>query len=201
MKNDFRTNRTRARIHRALIEALQQKPFNKVTVTELIHFAKISRRSFYVHYHDKYELLTEIEEQIIDNLTRTIEKQNHSLKPVENINDPQLVINTTQVFQKILQALQNQRTELATLLSDNGDYQFKVRLQKLIEKTILTRLQNYHAKLRSDIPRDYANAILVGSLMDLIIIWLRKKRPETPAKFAEILTRSRLIAPLELLQF
>lgn len=201
METDFRTNRTKARIQHALISALQQKTFDQVTVTELIKMAKISRRSFYVHYHDKYELLTEIEGQIMNSFTTVITKQNQNLTPVKDFHAPQVRQNTTNAFKSLLQTAESYRSELAVLLSENGDYHFKKKLEKLIENEIAARLKNYHAQLRDDIPQDYANAILVGNLMDLIIIWLQKKKPETPAEFAKILTRSRLIAPLELLQF
>lgn len=37
--------------------------------------------------------------------------------------------------------------------------------------------------------------------MDLMTIWIQKRNPEPIPQFAALLTKSRMIAPLELLKF
>lgn len=201
MVKDFRTNRTTNRIQHALITLLKTTPLDKVTITALIKVAKISRRSFYVHYQDKYALLKVIEDKIISDAQNTLAKEHIMLKPVDSFNDPRLLANTTQTFQNILKAMNGHRESLTVLLSDNGDPLFNLRFRQLIKSEIIARLKEYHAHLRTDIPVEYASTLLVSSLVDLIVIWLQKKKPESPAQFAQILTHSRMIAPLELLEF
>ena len=45
---------------RCMRKLLREKPFSKITVGEICEMARISRRSFYRHYNDKYELLKAI---------------------------------------------------------------------------------------------------------------------------------------------
>ena len=49
---DMRAERTRQYLRTALLELLQTKPFEAVTVREVVERAKVSRNSFYNHYSD-----------------------------------------------------------------------------------------------------------------------------------------------------
>ena len=53
---DARVARTRDRLGDALIELLLAKPFDEVTVQEVLTRAGVSRSTFYAHYRDKNDL-------------------------------------------------------------------------------------------------------------------------------------------------
>ena len=64
--NDNRsTRRTRSAIREALTEMLTVKPVGKITVQELIDKANICLTTFYAHYEDLYDLLGEMENDIL----------------------------------------------------------------------------------------------------------------------------------------
>lgn len=54
---DRRVLRTRDRLGDAIIELLLEKPFEEVTVQEVLARAHVSRSTFYTHYRDKDDLL------------------------------------------------------------------------------------------------------------------------------------------------
>lgn len=59
---------------KALKEIMQEKSFDKVTVTELVQRLNVNRQTFYYHYNDLYDLLEQIyiadgEQMIGDNRT------------------------------------------------------------------------------------------------------------------------------------
>jgi AcrR family transcriptional regulator len=55
---DRRIQRTRALLHEALGSLIRAKPYDRITVAEILDRAKISRSTFYIHFRDKDELLT-----------------------------------------------------------------------------------------------------------------------------------------------
>lgn len=62
-KIDRRILRTRDRLGDALIELIQEKPFDQVTVQEVLDRAGVGRSTFYLHYRDKDDLfLSDVEE-------------------------------------------------------------------------------------------------------------------------------------------
>src|SRR3954470_4793055 len=60
---DPRVRRTRDRLGDALIELLQQKSFDSITVQEVLDRAGVGRSTFYVHFKDKQDLfLSDVDE-------------------------------------------------------------------------------------------------------------------------------------------
>ena len=50
--------RTLALLHEALGSLIREKPYDRISVTETLDRAKVSRSTFYIHFRDKDELLT-----------------------------------------------------------------------------------------------------------------------------------------------
>lgn len=63
---DPRSIRARKAFHEALKELLQEKPFNKITVTGISRRAGLSRHTFYNHYETKEDLLNSLVDSILD---------------------------------------------------------------------------------------------------------------------------------------
>lgn len=55
--SDRRVRRTRALLHRALIELLLEKGYSRTTVQDILDRADVGRSTFYSHYRDKDDLL------------------------------------------------------------------------------------------------------------------------------------------------
>lgn len=56
-QTDRRIERTRALLHEALGALIREKPYDQISVTEILDRAGISRSTFYIHFRDKDELL------------------------------------------------------------------------------------------------------------------------------------------------
>ena len=57
MKNEEISLNTKKALAAALKRAMQRKPFQKITVSELIQDAGVNRKTFYYHFEDIYDLL------------------------------------------------------------------------------------------------------------------------------------------------
>ncbi|BDT93411.1 TetR family transcriptional regulator [Nocardia sputorum] len=54
---DRRVRRTRAMLHRALIELMIERSYDRITVRDILDRADVGRSTFYAHYRDKDDLL------------------------------------------------------------------------------------------------------------------------------------------------
>ena len=63
---DARIVRTRAALHKAVLELAQQKPVSEIAVSELADLAEINRVTFYKHYATPGEALTEALSTLLD---------------------------------------------------------------------------------------------------------------------------------------
>lgn len=57
---DLRIQKTRKALKQALVRLLNEKPFEKISVTDICKESNISRITFYTHYDHKYDLVQEI---------------------------------------------------------------------------------------------------------------------------------------------
>ena len=62
---DLRIQKTRRNIFNAFIELREKFPLERITVKELCERAQISKQTFYLHYHDMYDLSEQIEASMI----------------------------------------------------------------------------------------------------------------------------------------
>lgn len=62
---DKRIIKTKKSLKNAMIEMLGKKDFEHITITELCRKAEVSRITFYSHYNDKYALLDDIFEDML----------------------------------------------------------------------------------------------------------------------------------------
>lgn len=68
---DWRIVKTRKTINDSFYELFEQKDFDKITVKDITEHAQIGRKTFYLHYIDKYDLLD-----------RTVDKKFEALEEI-----------------------------------------------------------------------------------------------------------------------
>lgn len=66
--------RTDKAIVQAMVSLLKKKPFEKITVQDILDETPVTRATFYAHYHDKYEVVEKMLDQFIEGHGITMEK-------------------------------------------------------------------------------------------------------------------------------
>lgn len=196
---DLRWRRSREAIKRAFIEALHQRDFEHITVSAIVSRAKVSRRTFYLHYRDKFDLLDQLEQHLLEQIRQAFaEDQSRFKQQLPNLTN--LRRQNYLLINQALQAINHERRLWQALLSANGDSHFAKTIWDLVTKEINTRIKLCHARFSPKIPQHYAEELVTAGIMGLIQTWLNQRHPESVDHFAQILTDSQLIAPLDLLE-
>ena len=71
-KTDARVRRTRDALGDALITLMQEKPFETITVQDVLDRAHVSRSTFYTHYSDKDDLLMSDAEEFFEQISMAL---------------------------------------------------------------------------------------------------------------------------------
>lgn len=74
-KENRGVRKTKNQIKDSLLQLLEEKHIDKISVKELCEVADINRGTFYFHYHDIYELLTELENEFLKDFQDVISHQ------------------------------------------------------------------------------------------------------------------------------
>lgn len=105
MSNEESNRITRESLQTALIQLMSEKPFEQITITELVRRSGVSRTAFYRNYTSKEMILTEMSDAFIQILTESLSDVK---KPEDSfqwyLRTFQIVYENAALFQLLLDA-------------------------------------------------------------------------------------------------
>lgn len=81
---DLRIEKTKCAIRNAFLQLRSRKPLEKITVKELCALANINKATFYLHYHDIYDLSETLERDVVQSCLDGIEHPENIFKDNKN---------------------------------------------------------------------------------------------------------------------
>lgn len=174
---DRRVKYTKMVIKDSFIKFLQDKPISKITVKEICEEADINRATFYSHYQDQYDLLRQIEDEIIYDINQYLE--------VYDCKDDRLI--PVELIEKILDYVDKNAELLNIFLNLNGDLTFQ---QKLIKQTgIQNILPILGCNMIDKGMTGYVYQFLACGAIGIIQLWLKEGRQKSSRELAELLLK------------
>jgi len=176
-KTDARVRRTRDALGDALVALMQEKPFDTITVQDVLDRAQISRSTFYLHYSDKDDLLMSDAEEFFEAISMALSAHGDKSDRVFPVSEFFTHLSDVQPFFKALvkSGLYQENMELA-----RGHFARGIE-RRLAE---LPRSQS--------IPPNQLPAIAfthAGALLSLLTWWLDRGMRETPQEMDELFHR------------
>ena len=111
MTGNIQYLRTDRAIQSALLSLLGKKPFEKITVQDILDETPVSRATFYKHFHDKYEIVEKIQDEILHTHTEL----RNSLAQATPDQFPSLMERFSLRYREICQLLMKVQTERVNL--------------------------------------------------------------------------------------
>ncbi len=176
---DRRKRRTRRLLGEALLELVQEKPYEQISIQDITDRADLNRATFYLHYSSKETLLADSLEEYFDALTEQITTTLMD-KPIwENPEADALV------FAHVAEHADLYRV----LLGENGMGYVINRIIDYIAKFSELQLRAGLGTVAPQAPIEIMARHVAGSLYALITWWLMNDMPYTPLQMAEMTTR------------
>jgi AcrR family transcriptional regulator len=165
---NVRVRRTRALLRQALVELIEDRGFERITVGDLAARAMISRAAFYRNYRDKYDLVERIFDEAMAEMTA----------------DEDGTRSPGQRFADFLGHIDTYHRLYGALLGRNGSPWFADRM-----RSALATMSSGHLPGRD--ADALAPSVISAMFMQSIIWWLEHDRPCAPDELAQ--QSSRLI--------
>jgi AcrR family transcriptional regulator len=184
---DLRVIRTKESIRDALVELIDEKGFEAITVKDITTRAKINRGTFYAHYQDKYDLMTQCEEEIIFEMSRMAKQNFPSVVAELETNSPTVAPFSLAV--SIFEYLNKNSGFMKAVLGPKGDLSFQTRLKDFMWKTISGN--DVNAMIKEEnllVPGPYLVSYIASAHIGVIQQWLNSGMKESPQEMARILS-------------
>ena len=186
-KAEYRSaKRSRRMIQQAYVELMQEKEIDKITVTDIVTRADLNRGTFYAHYKNTEELLTQIKNEIINKMLEFLQEFHHN-----NFFQTPLPL-----LQKVGSYIEDNYDFLHMLLGTKGSSQFLLKLNR----TFVEFLKN-----NEEIPqsiKDKPDFIIqghffAGGIINTYQAWLRgdldKPLQEVSLSISNLITSSCIV--------
>lgn len=188
---DRRIRKTRRVIRQCLTELLKTKRIQDITVREISEKADINRGTFYLHYRDIFDLMEQIENELLEELEDVL---NH-FKASDLLSNPALV------FTRVFHLVKENSDMVSILIGQNGDINFVNRLKDIVrEKCLKDWMELFRpgADGGRQTSRSSQNTLLDDSAFEayysftvtgcigLVQYWLDSGLKETPEQLASL---------------
>lgn len=158
-KTDRRVQKTKERLYKVLVELLTEKPIKDITIKELSERADINRATFYLHYTDVFDLLDQLEWEIVHKFETICDDLN------VNFNDKQFL----RAFNRLLMLIQENKDLCVALFGPNGDKKFFTKLVRVVLDKCFD--QQYYS--------DYGFSFALAGCVGIILHWIAGNMKES----------------------
>jgi len=173
-KTDARVRRTRDALGDALVALMQEKPFDTITVQDVLDRAKVGRSTFYTHYSDKDDLLMSDAEEFFESVAMLLSVRGDTSDRVFPVRE---------FFGHIVEAKQ-----FVDALVSAGKFNDNMELARgLFARGIEQRLSELPKG--KGIPAEERPAIAfahAGALLSLLTWWIDRGMRQPPAEMDQL---------------
>lgn len=175
--SDRRIKYTKTMLKNGIIELLEEYPISKITVKKLCETADINRSTFYAHYSDAYDLLQQLEREVLQELMEHISKHTFTEKTEEIV----------QVLNVMLEYIGENSDLFKVLLSENGNSSFQKDIMQITQQKSITDL--YNSKNIDARTSEYIQSFLLSGSISVIKEWLQAGMVETPQELSKLIAK------------
>ncbi|MGI6329930.1 MAG: TetR/AcrR family transcriptional regulator [Bacilli bacterium] len=167
-------NKSKKKIETTFIKLLKRKRLNKITVKEICEKSHLNRGTFYNHYLDVFDLIKQIENDLINNLEKKLSKYTSN----ELNQDP------FPLFKDLLNFIYDHFNIVSILLEKYDESLFQ---KKIIDLFKTRALNNWKKPYNNNIHYDYFLEYAIYGCLGIIKRWLQNDCLEDPNTLALLL--------------
>lgn len=170
---DRRIRKTRRLLRQCLTDLLKEKKVQDITVREISDMADINRGTFYLHYKDIFDLMEQIEAELLEELEDVLNR--HQAED--------LLSRPSTIFIEVYSLVKDNADIVAILIGDNGDLNFVNRLNEIVrEKCLKDWMALFCPKTSTSFDAYYS--FIVSGCIGIVQYWLKNGMKETPEDMA-----------------
>lgn len=172
-KNNRRTIITKKILKETLMGLMMEKPISKITIKEICDLSEMSRSTFYLHYTDQFELLEDIEKEIIE-------------KTFDNLSNLDSELNSIESIEFFLQYVKDNRNAFKILLCQSENQLF----QEAIMKNVQQYVQSIVPRLTDETHEKYIYSFIMHGSLSVIIDWMNSNFETSVTDIAKLIFHS-----------
>ena len=169
-KEDRRVKITKRMLKDALIELLKKKDIYHVSIRELCDSADVNRTTFYKYYGSQFDLLADMENDLLELISKAIEK---------NEANPEKIVAAACRY------LEDNLEFARLIINNNVDPNFANRLFAM--EALKQRAMESVSVNKTAAEIEYVYNFLTYGAFRAVCVWLNKEERESPETFGRLI--------------
>ncbi|MGP0638035.1 TetR/AcrR family transcriptional regulator [Staphylococcus xylosus] len=195
MVEDRRVRKTKNAIKQAFIKLLAEKELERITIQDITTLADINRGTFYLHYEDKYLLLSDLEDEILAGLAD--ETGTYKLVLQDSNSEDFAKIFSEKILKNIILHIQKDIDFYLVIFKLDRKSHLEDKISELMYANMAENISN--KQNISGIPLDYFHSYVSGATISFIKHWVQDKNRMEPDIVVDYLFKMIFNGPLRLL--
>lgn len=178
--NDMRKTRSRQYLTDALLELMQEKDFESISVNEIVKKARVSRSTFYFQFEDKYFFVNRIIDDVLADLRREASPSRKAEHGLER--------ESHDYYKRHFEYIYDHAQFFVTMLGPHGAPLFNKKFEESAHRTYREIFSTFEGGGLGE-SLDYFIQYIISAHIGITIKWINGGLRESPAYMSELLTR------------
>jgi len=175
-KIDKRVSKTKKAIKSALIRLISEKDPMQITVAELSMEAEIERKTFYSHYNGVYEVIWEMENELLSQLEEVI----------RNMETSEVLANPYVIFENIMLVINRDMDLYGYLLEFGNRTGLDQKLKSMVKLKLVKAISDEY-NLQDDLI-DLVAEYTISGMFAVYSLWFNSDRSSSIEDISKILS-------------
>lgn len=155
------TGQTKSSLRNAFWTLYSQKPIEKITIKEITDLAGYNRGTFYLYYKDVYDILAQIEEELLELVQQILEEATAGGS-----------LDLSRQMSSLIEMSHTYSPYFSVLISDRGDPKFLTRLKDILRPTIHQVLFSFPDRHYEEAEQLYLSEFYISGILGVMSKWL-----------------------------
>ncbi|MCW3791579.1 TetR/AcrR family transcriptional regulator [Paenibacillus sp. LS1] len=169
-KVDRRIIKSKEAIKTAVIELMTEKSFNQITIQDISDKADVSRRTIYLHYLDKFDLLDKL-----------IEEHINELEKLREASSEKSFIEGGLIW---FEYLERNYLFFSTMLASQGNLSFRNRFLEFVMQGLSEEVDTSEGK-NDGLSHEIILRFIAGAYVEVVEWWFKNEMPYPPEIMAK----------------
>ena len=175
---DRRKRRTRIAIQKACIELMQYKDFDTITISDIAERADINRATFYLHFIDKYDMLDQFEQEIMDAISANFTTDFATAMSIEEI-----IQSRYEPLVKVFSVIQDKSDIIDLLFQTKGVRSIHTHFHTIALKMFDSKFTQKNINTSFQSPELFIS-VIVSTMIGIAHYWINSEDFKAPERLA-----------------
>ena len=186
---DLRVQRTRKLLWESLVQLVETRDFDSVTVADITANAMVNRATFYRHYEDKYDLLERGTADVVKNLAEKI-------RPAQSTDDQNDFTAARQGLRLTLDHVTEHAGFYRIMLNSAAGSSLRKGIQEVIDTFLGKKIESLGVPNGEKLVPDLIVARVVSSvIVGLISWWIDENEPLSKDELVDYYLKMMVLGP------